>query len=100
MPRSCTSAPAGSPRKRLRVRPPPPRPHYVGKVCFKRRCAGLATRSAGAEFLPLVPAKAGTQSQRKKELDSRLRGKERRELTLHREPAIHRDGRTGDEIRR
>jgi hypothetical protein len=29
-------------------------------------------------FCPLVPAKAGTQSQDKKELDSRLRGNERK----------------------
>jgi hypothetical protein len=29
-------------------------------------------------MMPLVPAKAGTQSQAEKELDSRLRGNERR----------------------
>jgi hypothetical protein len=30
-------------------------------------------------FAPLVPAKAGTQGQKKKELDSRVRGNERKE---------------------
>ncbi len=30
------------------------------------------------EFVSLVPARAGTQGQAKKELDSRLRGNERR----------------------
>jgi hypothetical protein len=32
-----------------------------------------------AHSIPFVPAKAGTQSQKKKELGSRLRGNERRE---------------------
>src|SRR5690348_2913327 len=59
---------------------PPPSPPMarMAMVMGRMRAAPRVSTSGVFIFPPFVPAKAGTQSHRKKELDSRLRGNERR----------------------